>query len=922
MTFRSFGLRFAFMMLLGAVCYPQGRPLPRTQRPVPPRAPYMLRVKSLEESQYVTKVVAKNGMTVVVNEFRANPVVDVMAYIRAGYADEPEDLPGISAVLGRMIFRATPNRPAGTAAKDLQALGATLTTTTSYNHTSYDIVVPSASWKRALEIQSDALLNAVFDPDEVGRQAALAAAGTEADLSDPQAGPIARLLRLGFTENRVQPFLPGGAKPRISADRLLTFYKAKYDPSRITLVVAGDVIATEVLNEATRLYETAKPGAARTIVQDRPRTGFQYQQYRSDLSFPSISIGFHAPSSTSEDYPAFEVLRTILGTGEASILARRLVRQKKLAMHVRTDYVAYPDLGYLVVQLEADPKDIDRCELAALTEVELLKHDTPDAGAMERAFAQLERRYWTGLQSVLGRAHLLARFEEQGSWRGMNGYISRLRQVKAADVNRVAEKYLELENFSLVELLPAGGEPRKYTAETALRTFQQLLGPSAEQEGAEREKETVAAIDIPGPANPNDFRFSEVRNPFQTASVLRGPDLIIREDHTSPTIQLGFLFAGGRLSETPQNWGITELTVRSMLRSTATKNAEQIHRQLEIYGGEITPVVSDDFFGFYVSVLSRNIDKALDLIGDMVRTPKFDEDEISWQRQLQLCEIKDAKAWDVAYPEELARQALFKDHPYGAAAHGSESSVAKLDQNAVRAWYSDHVRNRKPLIVIVGDTQGTSLAAYFVKNFSGARFQDVKLPDLTPKSPEQKLAVDQDWARYEAFAAIALQAPPLGDEDVFPVEVLRAYLAGTGGRLDEEIAKRQALSFDLSMSYEPRVRGGSLLIRAAVPPGNEQPVERVLQEELRKVSENQISYRDYRSSVNAAIAACWVTRQSRFSEISTAAENILAGQGIAGYQQYPDLLQDVKQEDVAEVARRVLNLDKSVTVRVHGQPEK
>lgn len=887
------------------------------QKPAPKRAPYMDRIRSLEESQYVTKVVLKNGMTIIVNEFRANPVVDVLAFVKAGYQDEPEGLPGIADVLARMMFKSTPSRSAGVIPKDLQSLGATLHSAVDYNSTHFDLVVSGASWKRALELQADALLNPIFDPEDLRREKDLVRMETKARISDPRTGSMARILETAYSQNRFR--MQSGFTPAvgnsITPEKLSEFYRSRYDPARMILVISGDVVATDVLNEATRLFEAAKSsGAKQTGAGDKWKFGFQYAQMRGDIPYPVALFGFSAPSSTSEDFAACEVLRSLLGSGGSSVLKGRLVLQKQVAIRAEADYLAYPDTGFLTFRLEMDPKDMDRCELAALTELELLKRDNPDEGDMRRATAMLEREYWNGLQGIAGRARTLARYEGQGSWKGMNVYLDKIRKVKPEDVVRAAAKYLRLDSCSLVEFLPAGAEPRNLTAETAQRTFRDLLGASADQESAEREKLTVTALAFPDAV---PFKFSELRNPMRTASILRGPDLTIREDHTAPVIELGFFYPGGKLFETRENAGITELLLRSILQSSAKRTAWDMQRQFGVFGADVDPIVASDYFGFYVSILSGNVEPGLALLGEMIASPKLDKDEIGRQKQLQLAEIRRDKSWNPEYPLKVANRALYHDFPYGLDSHGTDSSVGSLTEATVRSWYAEQIRNRKPIVVIIGDTQGTSLAAYFVSNFSGSRFQSTKLPEGSPKPPGGKAALEESWGKSQSVVALAIQSPPEGDEDSHAVALLRTFLSWSAG---EELRK-QGLAFETRIEGRRGLKSGTVLAMAMTDPANEETVNKTLRQEMEKLIENPLNYREYRGAINTAMVAFWINDQFRRAQIMGATESILAGKGIAGYQQFPDLIQGVNQEDLPEIAKRFFRLERVATARLHGLPE-
>ena len=99
---------------------------------------------------------------------------------------------------------------------------------------------------------------------------------------------------------------------------------------------------------------------------------------------------------------------------------------------------------------------------------------------------------------------------------------------------------------------------------------------------------------------------------------------------------------------------------------------------------------------------------------------------------------------------------------------------------------SEYVKNRKPVIVIIGDTKGTSLALYFVKEFSGSRMQDAKIPEAWVKPLNKGELIEQNWKKSQSLILIGFQAPPVDDEDGYTVTVLE-NLAGNLGRLSQEM---------------------------------------------------------------------------------------------------------------------------------------
>jgi predicted Zn-dependent peptidase len=910
--------------ILVAAAFPQTRPAPHPQKPAastPSRPAYMQYLKAYEENPQVTKVVLKNGLTVLINEFKGTPLAAVSTCVKCGYADEPSELPGATAVLEHLIFGKTTTRSAGVMVKDLRALGGVWESRADLDHIMHSITVPSAQWKKALQVEADAVLNPLFEQDEVSHAINAAIRDSQVWLTPPDAfGRISiqprELIRgaAGYERATAVDALRG-----LGRERLVEYYRTCYNPARIIIVISGDVTASEILTESVALYSkaAAAPEKAARPPREPAQRSFRYAEIRGNIPKPQAVFGFRTVPSSSGDYPALEVLRAILGLGDGSVLSKRLRDQKKVILRGGADHLARADAGYMTVELEVDPKDLDRAEIAALTEIELLKRQEPDEGDMERALALLEREYWDSLQTVSGRAHRIADFEVLGDWKKMNSHLSRLRQVKAADVVRVAGKYLRLENCSLGEFTPSSQEPRNLTSEKALALFQQLLEPAAGQEMAERERETVPAVEIPKEAPA--FKPNELRGAFKTASILRGPDLFIREDHTLPLIHMGFFYPGGKILEKEEVQGITALMLNCMIRGTSDKGVGQRHRQLEIYGGQMAPLVADDYFGMQVSVLSRNVDAALDVLAEIITAPKFDDEVVGRERQGLLETIRRNKEQDPIQAREALESALFKGHPYALSAIGTEKSISALNAGAVRDWYKMLIERRKPIVVIIGDTQGTNLAGFFVRNFSGSRFQEVKLPEGFPPPLSGRIKLEEAGTGSSSTILLAFQAPPAGDEDYFQVAVLASYLGGPGGRLSDPLQAACGPDCGLSVLYDARARGGLVTVSASIPAGSEDKMLALLDGELGKILTEPMIYREYRSAVSQAVGGYEIIAQIRFAQIRSVVGNLLAGRGIETLQDDPAHLQDVKQDDLAEAAQRIIKLEKSVTVRTQSK---
>src|SRR5688572_11160548 len=111
-----------------------------------------------------------NGLTVLLHENHAAPVVAFQAWVGVGSADETSDEAGIAHVFEHMLFKGTERRGVGQIANDVEAAGGDINAWTSFDQTVYHLVLASRYFDTGLDILADAVQHSSFDPVELERE--------------------------------------------------------------------------------------------------------------------------------------------------------------------------------------------------------------------------------------------------------------------------------------------------------------------------------------------------------------------------------------------------------------------------------------------------------------------------------------------------------------------------------------------------------------------------------------------------------------------------------------------------------------------------------------------------------------------------------------------------------------------------------
>ncbi|HEY6670042.1 MAG TPA: pitrilysin family protein, partial [Methyloceanibacter sp.] len=116
------------------------------------------------------------------------------------------------------------------------------------------------------------------------------------------------------------------------------------------------------------------------------------------------------------------------------------------------------------------------------------------------------------------------------------------------------------------------------------------------------------------------------------------------------TVSLGIWVGAGSRSETEGEHGVAHFLEHMAFKGTARRNAKDIAEEIEAVGGDLNAATGVDSTAYYARVLRKDLALALDILSDIIVSPRFDRSELARERDVILQEI--AAALDS--PEDIA----------------------------------------------------------------------------------------------------------------------------------------------------------------------------------------------------------------------------------------------------------------------------
>jgi predicted Zn-dependent peptidase len=404
----------------------------------------------------IQKRTLSNGLPVWIVELHDVPVVHVTLAIGAGSGDDPEGKPGVADLAAEMLDEGAGARDALQIADAVDYLGASLSTSSTFDATLVELHVPVARLGEALPITADVALRPSFPEKELQRIREELLTSIIQAQDDPASIVQLAFPRLVFGPRHrygTMPFGTAASVKGLSVADLRQFHARHYVPANATLIVTGDVTPASVVAQLESAFGAWKGTApARSPVPTAAQLTARAVHLidKPGAAQSQIRIGWVGVPRSTPDYFALRVLNTVLGGAFTSRLNQNLREQHGYAYGASSSFdmrrSAGPFFAGAAVQTDKTAE--------ALTEFfkELEGIRKPIAAAeLDKAknylALQLPRNFETTARMAGSLAQIVV-YDLPDDFYAT--FTDRVRAITPADAQRAAERYLQPDKFAVV----------------------------------------------------------------------------------------------------------------------------------------------------------------------------------------------------------------------------------------------------------------------------------------------------------------------------------------------------------------------------------------------------------------------------------------------------------------------------------------
>jgi zinc protease len=399
----------------------------------------------------------RNGLDVFIVEQHALPVADVRFVVRAGAGNDDPATAGCTYLTTDLLDEGTATRGAPDIADQAELLGASLSTSASWDYSAASLHVLTPHLPAALELLADIVTAPAFASHELERKRAERIASILQEQADPHTLASHAFADVVFGSDHPYGHPIGGRLPtvrRLSTDHVRQLYAQRFTPANAFLVVVGAVDAGALgplLDDLLGGW-CPEPGPPPTPVPQPPtRSRAIHIVHRPGAPQSELRIGHAGPPRRTPDYFPLYVANTVLG-GTFSSRLNMLLRQEKAYTYGAGSAFAFRAGGgpFLASTAVATAATADAV-VCTVREIERLTREP--VGAVELARSQSS--IVLGLPRTFETTGDIAEHVSQIAlhdlgWDYYDRYGSAVRAVTAGAVQSAAARWLRPEGLSVV----------------------------------------------------------------------------------------------------------------------------------------------------------------------------------------------------------------------------------------------------------------------------------------------------------------------------------------------------------------------------------------------------------------------------------------------------------------------------------------
>ena len=300
------------------------------------------------------------------------------------------------------------------------------------------------------------------------------------------------------------------------------------------------------------------------------------------------------------------------------------------------------------------------------------------------------------------------------------------------------------------------------------------------------------------------------------------------------SVALGYYLRSGSAVESVEHGGASHFLEHLVFKGTAHRTTTEIAQVIDILGGDVDAFTGKEYTSFYAHVLDEQVETALELLTDIVTSPRFTDEDLEMERRVILEEIKMVEDTPDDLVHEIFVTAFWPDHPLGRPILGTEETVARLQRKQIEEHYGETFHPTNLIFCASGNVKPEQIVPFLEKTFPPDSRSPIR-NEWTAPTPNQHVIIKEKRELEQVHLCLGSRGYPQQFNERYAAALFNTILGGAmSSRLFQRIREKEGLVYAVSSYHNGYLHGGYEAVYAACAPKNLRRVLNITLEEMSK----------------------------------------------------------------------------------------
>ncbi len=389
-----------------------------------------------------------------------------------------------------------------------------------------------------------------------------------------------------------------------------------------------------------------------------------------------------------------------------------------------------------------------------------------------------------------------------------------------------------------------------------------------------------------------------------------GMKVVLEEIGYVRSISFGIWVKNGTRNERPEENGISHYIEHMMFKGTENRSARKIAEEMDALGGQINAYTTKEYTCYHTRVLDKHIDRAFDVMSDMLLHPAFAQNDVEKERNVIAEEIdmyEDA-------PEELVHDALqdgiFQDCSLGMPILGTVETISNLDAKKIRAYYESNYHTENIILSVAGGFKEQEMLEKLNHYFGTWKAKRPYAPFET-KAVCQKVRIHRTKDVEQLHTCIAFP----GLEREHPLKYAMAVFntifgGGMSSCLFQKIREEMGLTYSIYSYTTAFADAGLFSVCASMNPSQAERVYEGIFREIEAIKQEGISDKLLRVTKEQILSNFIIGSESTMNRMNSAGAAFLLRGKVQTLEEVAEQIEKISQTDIEQVIKLIFDREK------------